>query len=67
MAFSLGEHHCPGSGLSRLEQKTALNVLLDRLPHLRLAPDTNDFTHMPGFVLRALNELHLEWGDTRAV
>lgn len=67
MAFSLGEHHCPGSGLSRLEQKTALNVVLDRLPHLRLAPDTNDFTHMPGFVLRALNELHLEWGDTRAI
>lgn len=66
MAFSLGEHHCPGSGLSRLEQKTALNVVLDRLPHLRLAPDTNDFTHMPGFVLRALNELHLEWGDARA-
>ncbi len=63
MAFSLGEHHCPGSGLSRLEQKTALNALLDRLPNLRLAPDTNDFTHMPGFVLRALNELHLEWGD----
>ena len=67
MAFSLGEHHCPGSGLSRLEQKTALNVVLDRLPHLRLAPDTNDFTHMPGFVLRALNELHLEWGDARAI
>ena len=67
MAFSLGEHHCPGSGLSRLEQKTALSVVLDRLPHLRLAPDTNDFTHMPGFVLRALNELHLEWGDARAI
>ena len=67
MAFSLGEHHCPGSGLSRLEQKTALNVVLDRLPNLRLTPDTNDFTHMPGFVLRALNELHLEWGDARTI
>ena len=62
MAFSLGEHHCPGSGLSRLEQTLALNAILDRLPNLRIAPNKNDFSHMPGFVLRALNELHLEWG-----
>ena len=62
MAFSLGEHHCPGSGLSRLEQSLALNAILDRLPNLRLTPNKNDFSHMPGFVLRALNELHLEWG-----
>jgi cytochrome P450 len=60
LAFSLGEHHCPGEGLSRFEQRLALDRLLDRLPRLRLA-DHNDFTHAPGFVLRALNELHLEW------
>ncbi|MFM8855707.1 MAG: cytochrome P450, partial [Actinomycetota bacterium] len=62
MAFSLGEHHCPGSGLSRLEQNLALEALLDRLPNLRLAPDKNDFRHAPGFVLRALESLHVEWG-----
>lgn len=61
MAFSLGEHHCPGSSLSRLEQRLALNSLLDRLPNLRLAADSNDFSHQPGFVLRALKELHIEW------
>ena len=61
MAFSLGEHHCPGSGLSRLEQHVAINALLDRLPDLRLAPGLNDFRHAPGFVLRALTELHLEF------
>ena len=61
MAFSLGEHHCPGSGLSRLEQVLALNAVLDRLPDLRLAEGRNDFGHLPGFVLRALNELHVEW------
>ncbi len=60
MAFSLGEHHCPGHGLSRLEQNLALNAILDRLPDLRLA-DGNDFAHQPGFVLRALERLHLEW------
>ena len=61
MAFSLGEHHCPGSSLSRLEQRMALNSLLDRLPHLHLQPEVNDFAHHPGFVLRALKELHLGW------
>ncbi len=60
MAFSLGEHHCPGEGLSRVEQRMALNSVLDRLPDLRLA-DTNEFTHQPGFVLRALERLDIEW------
>ena len=61
MAFSLGEHHCPGHGLSRLEQNLALNVLLDRLDDLRLTPDRNDYAHRPGFVLRALEKLHISW------
>lgn len=62
MAFSLGEHHCPGSGLSRLEQSIALHAIINRLPRLRLSHD-NDFTHKPGFVLRALNRLNIEWGQ----
>lgn len=61
MAFSLGEHHCPGSSLSRLEQNLALNAIIDRLPNLHLTPDLNDFSHHPGFVLRALKELHISW------
>lgn len=60
MAFSLGEHHCPGEGLSRLEQRMALTSVLNRLPGLRLA-DSNDFAHEPGFVLRALTRLDIEW------
>jgi cytochrome P450 len=60
MAFSLGEHHCPGEGLSRLEQRMALDTVLDRLPDLRLTDD-NAFTHAPGFVLRALDHLHIAW------
>jgi hypothetical protein len=35
--------------------------VLDRLPDLRLAEGRNDFRHLPGFVLRALNELHIDW------
>jgi len=62
MAFSLGEHHCPGEGLSRLEQRLALATILQRLSNLRLAEE-NDFAHQPGFVLRALTTLRIEWGQ----
>lgn len=62
LAFSQGEHHCPGAGLSRLEQVIAYERLLERLPDLRLTPAANDFTHLPGFVLRALNHLNLSFG-----
>ncbi len=62
LAFSQGEHHCPGAGLSRLEQVIAYERLLERLPNLRFTPGRNDFSHLPGFVLRALNHLHLSFG-----
>jgi cytochrome P450 len=61
LAFSQGEHHCPGAGLSRLEQVIAFQQLLKRLPNLRFTPGKNDFRHLPGFVLRALRELHLSF------
>lgn len=61
MAFSQAEHHCPGAPLSRLEMNVALPILLERLPGLRLTPGANDFRHAPGFVLRALTELHLSF------
>ena len=33
----------------------------NRLPDLRLAEVRNEFRHLPVFVLRALNELHIDW------
>jgi cytochrome P450 len=62
MAFSQAEHHCPGAGLSRLEQNIAFAALIERLPKLRLTPGKNSFQHLPGFVLRALRSLHLSFG-----
>jgi cytochrome P450 len=62
LAFSQGEHHCPGAALSRLEQLIAFEQLLSRLPNLRFAPGKNDFKHLPGFVLRSLRHLHLSFG-----
>jgi cytochrome P450 len=58
VAFALGEHHCPGAGLSRLEQVIAFDALLSRLATIELAPH-NTFSHKPGFVLRALDALHI--------
>jgi cytochrome P450 len=38
VAFGFGPHFCAGSFLARLEATTALNLLLDRLPNLRMDP-----------------------------
>jgi cytochrome P450 len=59
MAFSLGEHHCPGAELTRLEQALTFEAIFDRLPNLRFADGRNDFTHTPMFAMRSLRELHL--------
>ncbi len=61
LAFSQGEHGCPGAPLSRLEQVIAYEHLLARLPNLRLTPEKNDFKHLPGFVLRGLKQLYLSF------
>ena len=60
MAFSLGEHHCPGAGLTRLEQALTFEAIFDRLPNPRLGLH-NDFTHVPMFAMRSLRELHIDF------
>lgn len=39
LSFGFGTHFCLGSALARLEAKTALRLLTQRLPRLRLAGD----------------------------
>lgn len=50
LAFSKGSRSCPGSGLSRLEQLTAWNLLMDRIDSIEYAPG-NTFAHQPGIML----------------
>jgi cytochrome P450 len=42
--------------LARLEMRTAINLLLDRLPNLRLDPDGDD-PHIRGQVFRSPTSL----------
>ncbi len=53
LAFSQGPRVCPGAGISRIEQQTAWNLLLDRLDGLEYAGD-NDFEHQPGIMMGTL-------------
>jgi cytochrome P450/nitrite reductase/ring-hydroxylating ferredoxin subunit len=60
MAFGFGIHFCIGAPLARAEGRIALDVLLDRLPAMRLVPG-QELEHHPHFFLRGLKQLELEW------
>jgi len=53
LTFSQGARVCPGAHLSRLEQMTAWNTLLERVQSFSYAED-NDFLHQPGIMLGML-------------
>ena len=57
LTFSAGPRVCPGAHLSRLEQVTAWNCLLDRIDHLEFG-DNNTFEHQPGIMLGTLSLNH---------
>jgi cytochrome P450 len=60
LAFGFGIHFCLGAALARLEAKVVLEVLTERLPNLRLAPD-QDLEFVPNTLLRSPRRLLLEW------
>jgi cytochrome P450 len=59
LAFAHGPHVCVGVHLARLEARTALTVLLHRLPDLRLDPEQP--AAVRGLVFRKPPALHVVW------
>jgi cytochrome P450 len=61
VAWGQGPHVCLGMHLARVEMRVALNLLLDRLPGLRLDPDGDD-PHIRGQVFRSPTSLPVLFG-----
>jgi cytochrome P450 PksS len=57
LSFGLGPHYCLGAPLARLEGQVAIGTLLNRLPELRLAVDSESLCWRRGLVLRGLEAL----------
>jgi cytochrome P450 len=58
LAFGTGPHQCLGMHLARLELQAALDVILERLPNLRLDPDDAGPTpQIEGFAFRGPTRL----------
>ena len=63
IGFATGPHMCLGMHLARMEMRSALNVVLDRLPNLRLDParvDADD-VHIHGEQFRSPTSLPVIW------
>jgi cytochrome P450 len=61
ISFGQGPHVCLGMHLARAEMRVALNLLLDRLPDLRLDPDGGD-PYIRGQVFRSPTSLPVLFG-----
>ncbi|MDL4776973.1 cytochrome P450 [Actinomadura xylanilytica] len=59
LAFAHGPHFCFGAHLARLEARTALHAILERLPNLRLDPARPAAAH--GLVFRKPPHVHVRW------
>lgn len=60
LGFGSGVHKCIGIALARLDIRVALELLITRLPSLRLVPD-QDKTLNPGFNFCTPQRLEFEW------
>lgn len=59
VAFSAGPHYCIGAALARLEVQVAFEEVLGRMTNFCLNPDHPAPRHVPSFILRGLEDLHI--------
>lgn len=62
LGFGRGIHFCLGAPLARLEAKTALNVMLDRLPGAWHVADV-ELSPIKSFIVFGTKNLPLTWGS----
>ena len=53
LGFGNGAHFCPGAWTARMEARIALEVIIDRLPRLRLAGPVRHFDAINFYVVRS--------------
>ncbi|WP_395846946.1 cytochrome P450 [Cystobacter fuscus] len=61
VAFSFGPHHCLGAGLARRELEIGLEVLLERMPGLRLDEERPPQQKAESLVFRGFHSVHVKW------
>ncbi|WP_052852470.1 cytochrome P450 family protein [Streptomyces avicenniae] len=65
LGYGHGIHYCLGAPLARLEARTALEILLTRLPGLRPAGDWSGLRWRGGLIMRGLRSLPVEFTPER--
>jgi cytochrome P450 len=60
VGFGFGAHTCLGMHLARMETSALIDILLDRLPGLRLDPDAEE-PHVAGTLMRSAHRLDVLW------
>jgi cytochrome P450 len=61
LAFSYGNHMCPGANLARMQLETVFRTLFARIPELRLAADVDKLSYMFDAHAYGLHELPVTW------
>lgn len=71
VAFARGVHSCPGGPLARIEARVSIERILYRLSTIRISeachgpPGQRRFHYVPLWILRGLDNLHVEFEATK--